>query len=95
MEDRIQIRNVEVLSNDWSTLKKTTFDYRLKDGRWIKKSRETYDRGNGAAILLYNTTHKTVILTSLFRFPVHVSGHAGMLFPFSYALPLSVPGNGE
>ena len=79
MEDRIRIRNSKVLSDDWYTLKKTTFDYQFKDGRWKTQSRETYDRGNGATILLYNARQKTVILTRQFRFPVYVNGHHGML----------------
>lgn len=79
MEDRIQIRKVEVLSSGWSRLQKTTFDYRRKDGCWTTQSRETYDRGNGATILLYNTRQKTVILTRQFRFPAYMNGHSGML----------------
>ncbi|MBK9924788.1 MAG: NUDIX domain-containing protein [Anaerolineales bacterium] len=77
---RIQIKNVEVLSNDWYILKKTTFEYLRNDGSWQTQSRETYDRGNGAVILLYNSERKTVILTRQFRFPTFVNGLAdGML----------------
>lgn len=77
---RVQIKKVEVLSNDWYVLKKTTFDYLRNDGRWQTQSRETYDRGNGAVILLYNNEKKTVILTRQFRFPTFVNGLAdGML----------------
>lgn len=54
MKDRIVIKKVETLSDDWYILKKTTFDYRRKNGTWQTVSRETYDRGNGATILLYN-----------------------------------------
>ncbi len=77
---RVQIKNVEVLSNDWYILKKTTFEYLRNDGSWQTQSRETYDRGNGAVILLYNSERKTVILTRQFRFPTFVNGLAdGML----------------
>jgi GDP-mannose pyrophosphatase NudK len=80
MHDRIRIRNVEVLSDDWYVLKKTTFDYRRRDGTWQTQSRETYDRGNGATILLYNRQKKTVVLTRQFRFPAYVNGQPdGML----------------
>ena len=72
--DRIRIRSVETLSNDWYVLKKTTFDYRRRDGTWQTQSRETYDRGNGATILLYNREQRTVILTRQFRFPAFVNG---------------------
>ena len=75
IHDRIRIRQVEVLSDDWSVLKKTTFDYQRKDGTWQTQNRETYDRGNGAVILLYNRSARTVVLTRQFRFPAYVNDH--------------------
>lgn len=77
--ERVRIRNVEVLSNDWYLLQKTTFDYRRADGVWQTLNRETYDRGNGATILLYNTHKRTVILIRQFRFPTYRDGHDGFL----------------
>jgi nudix-type nucleoside diphosphatase (YffH/AdpP family) len=79
MNDRIRIREVETLSDDWYLLKKTTFDYRRADGTWQRQTRETYDRGNGATILLYNGGRRTVVLTRQFRFPAFVNGHHGFL----------------
>jgi nudix-type nucleoside diphosphatase (YffH/AdpP family) len=79
MKDRVRIRKVETLSDDWYVLKKTTFDLLRRDGTWQQQSRETYDRGNGAVILLYNLERSTVILTRQFRFPAFVSGHSGLL----------------
>jgi nudix-type nucleoside diphosphatase (YffH/AdpP family) len=79
-EDRIRIHQVETLSDDWFLLKKTTFDYRRRDGSWQRQTRETYDRGNGATILLYNTAQHTVILTRQFRFPTFMNGNTdGMM----------------
>ena len=60
-------------------LKKTTFDYRRRDGSWQTLTRETYDRGNGAVALLYNRVRRTVLLTRQFRFPAYVNGHDGFL----------------
>ncbi|MEP6915504.1 MAG: NUDIX domain-containing protein [Acidobacteriota bacterium] len=77
--DRIRIHSVQVLSNDWYVLKKTTFDFLRNDGTWQRQSRETYDRGNGATILLYHRERGTVILTRQFRFPAYVNGHHGLL----------------
>ncbi|MEO8628968.1 MAG: NUDIX domain-containing protein [Betaproteobacteria bacterium] len=77
--ERIRIHSVEVLSDDWYVLKKTTFDYRRSNGTWQRQSRETYDRGNGATILLYNTARRSVILVRQFRFPAYVNGHHGLL----------------
>jgi nudix-type nucleoside diphosphatase (YffH/AdpP family) len=77
--DRVRIRNVEVLSDDWYLLKKTTFDYQRADGSWQTMSRETYDRGNGATILLYNLARRSVILVRQFRFPTYGEEHDGFL----------------
>jgi nudix-type nucleoside diphosphatase (YffH/AdpP family) len=78
-QDRIRIIDTTVLSDDWYVLKKTTFDFLRRDGTWQRQSRETYDRGNGATILLFNRARKTVILTRQFRLPAFVSGHDGMM----------------
>ena len=75
LADRIRIRDVQVLSNDWYVLKKTTFDWRRADGAWQTVSRETYDRGHGATLLPYNRAARTVILTRQFRFPAYVTGY--------------------
>jgi len=72
--DRVRVRDVQVLSDDWYVLKKTIFSYRRGDGTWQELSRETYDRGNGAAILLYDPGRRTVILTRQFRYPAFVNG---------------------
>ena len=78
--ERVRIRQVDTLSDDWYLLKKTTFDYRMRDGSWKIITRETYDRGNGAAILLINRKRGTVLLTRQFRFPAYVNGSEdGML----------------
>jgi nudix-type nucleoside diphosphatase (YffH/AdpP family) len=80
MNERVRIHEVAVLSDDWYVLKKTTFDWRRRDGTWQRQSRETYDRGNGATILLYSRARASVVLTRQFRFPSYVNGNAeGML----------------
>src|SRR3954470_17617112 len=79
MNDRIRIKKVETLADDWFVLKKTTFDFQRKDGTWQTQSRETYDRGNGATILLYNRARHSVILTRQFRYPAYVNNHSGVL----------------
>jgi nudix-type nucleoside diphosphatase (YffH/AdpP family) len=79
MTGRVRIEKVETLSDDWYVLKKTTFDLLRRDGTWQRQTRETYDRGNGATILLFNLERHTVVLTRQFRFPAFVHGHSGML----------------
>ncbi|AWG26292.1 GDP-mannose pyrophosphatase NudK [Flavobacterium kingsejongi] len=80
MNDRIKIKETQLLSDSWYVLNKVTFDYLRKDNTWETQIREVYDRGNGATILLYNTERKTVILTRQFRIPTYLNGNTdGML----------------
>lgn len=76
----IKITKTEVLSNNWYTLRKLTYNYRKANGQWEKQEREVYDRGNGAVILLYNPTTKNVVLTRQFRIPTYTNGNeTGMM----------------
>ncbi|WP_339785794.1 GDP-mannose pyrophosphatase NudK [uncultured Imperialibacter sp.] len=76
----IKIEKKELLSGNWYKLYKVDFKIKGKEGEWLSQSRECYDRGNGATILLYNTEQKTVILTRQFRMPTYVNGNeTGML----------------
>ncbi len=77
---KIEILKTEVLSDNWYTLRKITYNYLKKDGHWETQSREAYDRGNGATILLYNKSSKSVILTRQFRLPTYLNGNeSGMM----------------
>ncbi|MBD8583621.1 NUDIX domain-containing protein [Frigoribacterium sp. CFBP 8766] len=76
----VVVRDVEVTSDGWHVLRRTTFDVRGRDGTWSTQQRETYDRGNGATILLVDPARDTVLLTRQFRFPAYVNDHPdGML----------------
>lgn len=75
----IRIIDSKILSDDWYSLKKYTFDIQRRNGEWQRQSREVYDRGNGATLLLFNRNRKTVILTRQFRFPIFMNGHDGYL----------------
>jgi len=80
MNDKVNVVSEEILSDNWYTLRKFTFDYQRADGSWERQSREAYDRGNGATILLYNTEKQTVILTKQFRLPTYTNGNtSGMM----------------
>lgn len=77
---RIKNLKLEVLSDNWYTLRKATFDFQKKNGDWQSQAREAYDRGNGATILLFNRSQQTVILTRQFRMPTFLNGNeTGML----------------
>jgi len=71
----VRIRDVEVTSDGWHVLRRTTFEFRGRDGQWTTQSRETYDRGNGATILLYDPEARAVLLTRQFRLPAYVNDH--------------------
>ncbi|MDB5120928.1 MAG: GDP-mannose pyrophosphatase [Sphingobacteriales bacterium] len=80
MIDNIKILKSEILSDNWYFLRKITYEYQKKDGTVHTQSREAYDRGNGATILLYNMAQKTVILTCQFRLPTYLNGNeSGLL----------------
>jgi nudix-type nucleoside diphosphatase (YffH/AdpP family) len=76
----IKIQKTELLSDNWYLLNKVTYDYQEDDKSVETHIREVYDRGNGAAILLYNSIQKTVILTRQFRLPSYLNGNtSGMM----------------
>ena len=73
---KITIQKTELLSDNWYLLNKVTFDYKMGDQDSETQVREVYDRGNGAVILLYNSTNKTVVLTRQFRLPTYLNGNS-------------------
>jgi len=80
MHTTIKILQTDILSDNWYILRKITYDYLQKDGTWKTQTREAYDRGNGATILLYNKESGNVILTRQFRLPSFINGNPdGML----------------
>ena len=80
MINKVKVLSTKLLSDNWYILKKITYEYFKKDGSRHEQTREVYDRGNGATILLYNKEQQTVILTRQFRLPTFVNGNdSGML----------------
>lgn len=80
MQPEVKIISKDILSDNWYTLYKVTYDYKGRNKTWQTQSREAYDRGNGAAILLYSPTTGNVILTRQFRLPSFINGNStGML----------------
>jgi nudix-type nucleoside diphosphatase (YffH/AdpP family) len=76
---RIRIKNVRLLSDDHYVLKATTFEWRRCNGEWQILERETYDRGNAAALLPYNLARRSVVLVQQFRYAAYVNGYDGLL----------------
>ena len=85
-DDRIAIREARILADDWAVLTKYTLSYRRRNGVEQVLTRETYDRGDGAAILLYNVERHSVLLTRQFRLPAYVTGHSADLIEVSGGL---------
>jgi len=79
VSDRIRVKNVRVLSENHYTLKSTAFEWRRASGEWQTQTREVLDRGNGAALLPYHLTQRTVVLVRQFRYPAYVNGYDDLL----------------
>lgn len=77
LDEKIRIKKTAVLSDNWALLNEITFDYKRKDGTWDTLTRESYDTGDGATVLLYNPATKKIILTSQFRLPTYLNGNRG------------------
>ena len=77
--DRIRIKAIRLLSDNWYILRTTTFDWLRANGEWQTQHRETYDRGNGVTLLLYNLAQRTVILTRQLSYPAYVNGHDDLM----------------
>jgi nudix-type nucleoside diphosphatase (YffH/AdpP family) len=79
VSDRVRVQNVRVLSDNHYILKTTTFEWRRNSGEWQTQARETYDRGNGAALLPYNLAQRSVVLVRQFRYPAFVNGYDDLM----------------
>ena len=77
--DRIRVKDVKVLSDDYAVLKKAVFDWRRDDGQWRTMSREIYDRGDACTLLPYNLAQRTVLLIRQFRYAAYMAGHDDLL----------------
>ncbi|MDO9397732.1 MAG: NUDIX domain-containing protein, partial [Herbiconiux sp.] len=72
---RVEVESVRLLTSNWYVTRTTRIRFRHRDGHWSTEERETYDRGNGATILLYDAARRTVLLIRQFRYPAYVNGH--------------------
>jgi len=79
VKDRIRVKDVRVISDQPYTLRSTTFEWRRSNGDWQTQQRQTFDRGNGVALLPCNRAQETVILIRQFRYPTYINGHDGLM----------------
>jgi len=76
----IKITQSQILSSFKYLLKKISYEYKSGSGGLKTQTKEVYDRGDGATVLLYNPREKKVILTRQFRLPTYINGNLdGML----------------
>jgi nudix-type nucleoside diphosphatase (YffH/AdpP family) len=79
ISDRVRVKDVRLLSDNYCVLKTTTFEFRRANGEWQTSQRETYDRGNCATVLPYNLAQRSVVLVRQFRYPAFVNGYDDLL----------------
>jgi nudix-type nucleoside diphosphatase (YffH/AdpP family) len=77
--DRVRVQTVTDLSDNHYTLRKAEFDFRRRDGRWQSQARESYDIGDGAAVLPIDTVNSLVLLVQQFRWPAFERGYCGLM----------------
>ena len=77
ISDRVRVKNVRLLSDDYGTLKNTTFEWRRAHGAWQTQERETY--GNSASVLPYNLKQRSVVLVRQFRYPTYLNGYDDLM----------------
>lgn len=79
VKDRIRVKDIRLLADNKYKLRTTTFDWLRSSAEWQTQHRETFDRGDGVAILPYNIAQRTVILIRQFRYPTYANGYDGLL----------------
>jgi GDP-mannose pyrophosphatase NudK len=79
VSDLVRPIKTTTLSEAWGLLQRHEFELRRRNGEWQHQFRETYDRGDGAAVLLVDPVDKSVILTRQFRYPAFYRGEMPML----------------
>ena len=73
--DRVRLVGTKVLSRHKHLVRLVTFAWRRSDGDWQEQTREVYDKGDGATILLYNRARRSVVLIRQFRLPAFLLGN--------------------
>ncbi len=75
---RVKLHGLDVLSDNHYVLRNARFEFRRSDGTWQSQKRESYDMGDGAAVLPIDRRRGTVVLIRQFRWPVFEVGRREM-----------------
>ncbi len=79
MTDFLRPIRTTTLADTWGRVQRHEFELKRRDGTWQHQIRETYDRGDGAAVLLCVPAEGAVILTRQFRYPAFYRGEPPFL----------------
>lgn len=74
MPDFLRPVATTTLADKWGLVQRHEFDLKRRNGEWQRQIRETYDRGDGAAVLLCDVAAAAVILIRQFRYPAFYRG---------------------
>jgi nudix-type nucleoside diphosphatase (YffH/AdpP family) len=75
----IRLHSLTVLSDNHYVLRKADFELRRRDGSWQRQARESYDIGDGAAVLPIDRARSMVLLVRQFRWPAFENGYSDTL----------------
>jgi len=76
---RVKLHELKTLSDNHYILRRADFDFRRRDGTWQRSYRESYDMGDGAAVLPLDRAAGKILLIRQFRWPVFERGHHALL----------------
>ena len=79
LSGRVKVTDISVLSDHHYTLRRAAFQYRRGDGTWQDNIRESYDIGDGAAVLPIDRAKDKIILVRQFRWPAFEHGYRQLL----------------
>lgn len=79
MTDFLRPLSTTTLADHWGLVQRHEFELRRRDGTWQHQVRETYDSGDGAAVLLCDVAAGAVVLTRQFRYPAFYRGEPAFL----------------
>ncbi len=76
---RVRLHDLSILSDNHYVLRNAAFDFRRRDGSWQRQARESYDIGDGAAVLPIDRARSRVLLIRQFRWPAFENGYSHLL----------------
>ena len=79
LSDRVKVTDISALSDHHYILRRAVFQYRRTDGTWQDNVRESYDIGDGAAVLPIDKARDKVVLVRQFRWPAFEHGYRQLL----------------